>query len=265
MKAILYAGLPRLIIENIDSIKKNYAQENTKLFFTLWEDSEQIDETCEVLKENFNNIFIKKIIPRSYLWESKLDPSRFKGTSYHFGLLQYDALQQCFEFACEILKEKKYEYLWIRSRGDILVNNKFEQNIEGCDLLVPGIHYKIGYCDYFSIGNYKGMNSYCSQINTILDLVDLDIYLPVEITLALHLNRNKTLVRINRNLPKILLSKEKNGLKKRNFYLKENLQSLGLHPGQFLSTDLKKESSFSLFPRFFYSLILDLKNNFKFK
>ena len=135
------------------------------------------------------------------------------------------------------LLQEKYNYTWYRSRGRFTDKWKLNHKFDGCDLLIPGIHYKTGYCDYYAAGNYIGMESYCNHIETMLDLINLNIYLPVEMTLAMHLSRNKIKVRIDRKLPKILIKSTKYGLKE-NLYYKENTQSSS-HPGQVLSTNLK--------------------------
>ena len=270
MKAILYAGLPRLIIENLNSIKLS-SEGDSKLFFAFWENNQpdfnrisnanykkQLNDTLKVINTNFTNAFVKYINPRDYLWEKNLDESSYNEIQgYRIALLQYDALQQCFNFAKEVLLQEKYNYTWYRSRGDLLINEQLNHKFDGCDLLIPGIHYKTGYCDYYAAGNYIGMESYCNHIETMLDLINLNIYLPVEMTLAMHLSRNKIKVRIDRKLPKILIKSTKYGLKRRNLYYKENTQSLALHPGQVLSTNLKSESNIKSIYRLIYYLFID--------
>ena len=270
MKAILYAGLPRLIIENLNSIKLS-SEGDSKLFFAFWENNQpdfnrisnanykkQLNDTLKVINTNFTNAFVKYINPRDYLWEKNLDESSYNEIQgYRISLLQYDALQQCFNFAKEVLLDEKYNYSWYRSRGDLLVNKELNYKFDKSELLIPGIHYKTGYCDYFAAGNYNEMKYYFNHIETMLDLINLNIYLPVEMTLAMHLSRNKIKVRIDRKLPKILIKSTKYGLKRRNLYYKENTQSLALHPGQVLSTNLKSESNIKSIYRLIYYLFID--------
>ena len=272
-KIVLYAGLPRLIIENINSIKRLGSGENTKSFFALWKNNDESQIAIEYLNKNVANVYAILIDPREYIWEKKIDSSMFKDANYERCLMQYDALQQCFNFASAILKSKKYDYLWVRSRSDILFQNISSMTLsKNCDLEIPGINYSTGYCDYFAIGNYWGIKSYCNHLETIIDLMKINIYLPPEQTLALHLNRNRIEVKINRTLPKILLTQKDNNLKRRNFLYIETSRRLIPHPGQFITSNLKEEKLKITLFRVFKALFIDIfwlfiyhiKNNFKF-
>ena len=87
-------------------------------------------ETLKVINKNFTNAFVVYIKPRDYLWEKNLDESSYNEIQgYRIALLQYDALQQCFNFAKKVLLQEKYNYTWYRSRGDLLINKELNYKI----------------------------------------------------------------------------------------------------------------------------------------
>ena len=231
-RIILYSGLPKLIKNNLKSIKNTCQIENYHLIFCLWEEDEQSISTINTLKKHFENINFKLIKPRNYLWENiTSDFSNFYGDNFLSILYQFDSLQQCMKFAEELIKDDLNQE-WCRSRGDLYVKNLKIESIKENEILVPGSKFGIGYTDYFALSGRSSMRIYCNLLDTVIDLLKINILLTPEIVLALHLQRNGVAVKIDQNLPQILLKKSKHKIVKRNNYRSEYSSRLVWNPSQ---------------------------------
>lgn len=261
---ILYAGQPRLILENINSIKSSVNTENNHYIFALWDNNESKKVIKELKKhlKNYDSILIK---PRSYLWEKiTTNLSGFHGDDFKKVLYQYDALQQAMNFAETKLSTNEDHQLWCRSRTDLFIDKiKLKEKYSNF-LVVPGSKFGIGYTDYFAISNKNNMRVYCDLIDTILDLLKLNIFLTSEIVLAIHLNKMQIPVIIDKDLPQILLKKKKNKLLRRNNYRSEYKPKLVNHPAQYPIKGIEiNKNKFNWFNNLILALYRDIKFQLK--
>ena len=95
----------------------------------LWKNNDESQIAIEYLNKDVKNVYAILIEPRKYILGKKIDSFMFKGANYERCLMQYDSLQQCFNFASAILNSEKYDYLWVRSRSDILSKKIYLQLI----------------------------------------------------------------------------------------------------------------------------------------
>ena len=112
------------------------------------------------------------------------------------------------------------------------VRNLKIDSIKENEILVPGSKFGIGYTDYFALSRRSSMRIYCNLLDTIIDLLKINILLTPEIVLALHLQRNGVAVKIDQNLPQILLKRAKHKLINRNNFRSEYSPRLVRHPSQ---------------------------------
>lgn len=225
MKAIfIYSGLPRFVKQNLSSIEYvSKSMPGSVSIFSFWESNPETDEAIKVLNKNVTPAFFFKIKPSektlnffSLNGEQKL-PSMIVNS-----LLQFDAISQAYDNALSVVDENEKDLIWVRSRTDLLIKRKLDLKVVENDVVyLPGVKFGIGFTDYFGWGSKKSIESYTKTYNMMLNLFSQDIFLPPEVCLGLTLQKTKTKVIVDRNLPTGLVQLKNDRLILRSSYQNE--------------------------------------------
>ena len=214
----LYAGLPRLVEENITSIlHAANSKSETLSVFAFWMHDEKTTQTISFLKNKIKNSYFFEITPKQKTLEL-CESIKTKGKpKFNInGLHQFDALLQSFEQASKIINSTP-DTIWTRSRTDLLIKRELLFSSPNKNTLyLPGAKYGIGYLDYFAWGDRDSIKNYVETYNVMTDLISNDIYLPPEVCLGITLHKHQVNTIIDRNLPATLIHTRDGKLKIRN-------------------------------------------------
>ena len=253
---VIYAGQPRLIEENLQSILYTLKKFKAKAFFAFWENDDPKKIFSNFLKEKIPDAQIYYINPRDELtsWISGKDTLINK--EIHKYISQYDALQQSYELL-KSNNELNSETLLIRSRTDLYLKpSKKDLILSQNSIIVPGIKFGVGIYDIFAYGKNNLMKNYFSCINSMIHLYKNGYLLPPELVLGLHLGQNKVPFIINRFLKlKLLQITKDNSLKSRTSYHAQICMRPSIHLGQWHDKQNSKEVKESFFDEIINRLV----------
>jgi len=220
----LIVGQKRNLMSNLDSISKCQHKkfENINLFI-FWDEDNLTSSEKLFLKKKYKNVFFHSVKSKYFkikinnILKKKNFSKEFKNTLVA-NFLQYSLLKYAFDFTVKKLRNKNYKkYFWQRIRSDIYVQDKIEKNIIRNKLYLPGTVHGYGFIDFHAIGSFNEFKTYSNTVETLVNLYKLNIFLPPEIALRMHLNKFQTNCILTDKLPSALLENTKKR-KLRHFY-----------------------------------------------
>ena len=239
----LIVGQKRNLMSNLDSISKCQHEkfENINLFIFWEEDNLTISEKL-FLKKKYKNTYFHSVKSKYFkikinnILRKKNYSKEIKNTLIG-NFLQYSLLKYGFDFTVKKLRNKNYKkYFWQRIRSDTYVKDKIDGNFKKNTLYIPGTVHGYGFIDFHAIGSFNEFKTYSNTVETLVNLYKLNIFLPPEIALRMHLNKFQTNCILSNRLPAALLENTKN-FKLRHFY---TLRGNRLLKNQY-ATNIKEE------------------------
>tara|TARA_A100001011_G_scaffold382016_1_gene451212 strand:+ start:30 stop:857 length:828 start_codon:yes stop_codon:yes gene_type:complete len=219
----LITGHKRNLIANLNSILNCQNKDIRNInFFIFWDNDYLNDKEILLIKKKIKNTHFVKVNQNKYkkkvnkILKNKNYPKNLK--NHLVGLyLQYSILNFSFNYACKFLKKNLNNFYWQRVRTDTYIEKKIPILKKKNVLLLPGTIHGYGILDYHCLGSFSVFKIYANLIKTIEELFILNIFIPAEIILRIHLSKNKVNSIITEKLPAALLKNSKN-LKLRTMY-----------------------------------------------
>ena len=259
----LITGHKRNLLSNLNSIL-NCQNKNIKNinFFIFWDTDYLDDKEILLIKKKIKNSYFVKVNQKKYknkvvkILKSKNFPKNSKKALV--GLyLQYSILNFGFKYACKFLNKNLNNTYWQRVRPDIYIEKKIPCFKKKNVLLLPGTIHGYGILDYHCLGSYSVFKIYANLIKTLEDLIILNISMPVEIILRLHLSRYKVNSIITEKLPAALLQNSKNLKLRTNYHRNRGNKFLtNIFSANIVEKDFKFKNN--LFLRKLYYLTYDI-------
>ncbi len=221
----LIVGQKRNLMSNLDSISKcqNGKFKNIN-FFIFWDDDTFIESEKLFLKKKFENAYFHSVVSKKFrtkinkILKKQKDYSKITKNEIIKTYMQYSLLKYAFDFVVKKLKKKNYKkFIWQRIRSDTYIKENIIENLSRKTLYLPGTVHGYGFVDFHAIGTFNEFKVYSNTIETLVNLYKLNIYLPPEIALRIHLNKFRTNCILSDKLPSALLENSKK-YKLRHFY-----------------------------------------------
>ena len=259
MKLInLIAGQKRNLLSNLNSIL-NCQNEKLKNFnfFVFWESDSLNNKEISIIKKKIKNSYFVTIKNNSYrkkiikLLKNKICTKNVKEQIIR-AYLQYSILQYGYKYACKSLKKNYKNSYWQRIRPDNYIEKKIPTLKKKNILLLPGTIHGYGIIDYHCLGSFSVFKIYANLIDTLTDLYKLNIFVPPEIALRMHLTKYKTNAILTEKLPAALLENSNNISLRVNYARTRGNKYLGNHFSQNIIEKDFKFKNFYLFRKIYY-------------
>ena len=218
MNWVIFTGQLRLAKKNIRSILNHasYSGE-TQFVFILWDSV--ADDEVNFIKQNVPKAIVKKIpgysIPKP-IKQSLNIPDRVENW-----MRQYYIISRAFEM---LKDEFKSGDIVIRSRTDLLVEERINTGLSNTHVLFPGVKFGIGYTDYIAIMRAPFLEYYARTFDYMSYYYFKEIFLPPEVLLGISFSNRNFSVKTSKALPRRLLKPIQGGMVTRGTYLNENSQ-----------------------------------------
>lgn len=216
----LYAGQPRLIKENWQSLYCQVASPLT-LFsqFTFW-DCDESKYCCDFLKSKNLPIEVELIRQPSLeeICEIYKIPISLINTAPSFAekaLYQYFSLYQAYQHS--ISSQKKYaesqDIYYFRTRSDLYLDRRLMKSVSkqvnlqrSNEVVFSGAQFGNGFKDFTWLAGSQCSRKVFSFIDTLAVLNRQGFFPPPEVSLKLHIDRERIQYNLNRDLPASIVS-----------------------------------------------------------
>ena len=265
----LIVGQKRNLMSNLDSISKcQHGKFENINFFIFWDDDPLIESEKLFLKKKFKNTYfhlvnnksfelkIQKIVNKNKVISKKMKKEIIR-TFLQFSLLKY-----AFNFAVKKLKNTKYKkFIWQRMRSDIYVQDKIEKSIIRNKLYLPGTVHGYGFIDFHAIGTYEEFKVYSKVIDTLVGLYKINIFIPPEIVLRMHLTKFRVNCILSEKLPAALLENAKKQKLRHYFTSRGRKYLTNSFSNNIIEEDFKFMNNFILRKVYYYiyNIIIQIK------
>ena len=266
----LIIGQKRNLLNNLKSISNCQNKKIKNLnFFVFWsEDKLNSDEILLINKRITNTKFIyvnrnsfkQKIIK---ILKNKNHPKKLKNNIIN-DYLQYSLVKYAFTYVSKLPNIKKIykSTYWQRIRSDCYVEKRIPNFNQKKVLFLPGTIHGYGIIDYHALGTYEEFKVYTNLISTMVDLYNLNIFLPAEVVLRFHLTKYNVNSVLTEKIPAALLYNSSNLKLKTTYFANRSKQHLPNYlSNNFVEKDFKFKKYYFL--RRIYYFIYDIYIRFK--
>lgn len=212
----LIIGQKRNLMSNLESISNCQVKSFKNInFFIFWDEDNLTNSEKLFLKKKYKNTYFHSVKSKNFKIKINniLKKKYYSNEIRHILIgtfLQYSLLKYAFDFAVKKLKYKNYKkFFWQRIRSDTYIKDNINGIFKKNTLYLPGTVHGYGFIDFHAIGSFNEFKVYSNTIDTITKLYKLNIFMPPEIALRMHLTKFNTKCILSAKLPAALLENAK--------------------------------------------------------